>query len=75
MEFLLIDWLGKPAWMFNYNGDKHNLVQRENLKHWTLHLCEFFDHLLLGAPRPAWMDVPVPYLERGKRDLKGVFGK
>lgn len=67
--------LGKPAWMFNYNGDKHNLVQRENLKHWTLHLCEFFDHLLLGAPRPAWMDVPVPYLERGKRDLKAVFGK
>ena len=35
----------------------------------------FFDHLLLGAPRPAWMDVPVPYLERGKRDLKAVFGK
>ncbi|MFZ1615201.1 MAG: prolyl oligopeptidase family serine peptidase, partial [Holophaga sp.] len=66
--------LGKPVWMFNFNGDKHNLVQRENQKYWTLHMDEFFDHLLLGAPRPQWMDLPVPYLERGKRDLVKAFG-
>ena len=66
--------LGKPVWMFNFNGDKHNLAQRENQKYWTLHMDEYFDHLLLGAPRPAWMDRPVPFLERGKRDLVKVFG-
>jgi len=64
--------LNKPVWMFNFNGDKHNLVQRENQKYWTLHMDEFFDHLLLGAPRPQWMDQPVPYNERGKRDVKSL---
>ena len=65
--------LGKEAYMFNYNGEKHGLRERENQKHWTVYLCEFFDHYLLGAPRPGWMDEPTPYLERGKRDIRGVY--
>lgn len=28
---------------------------------------------MLGSPRPEWMDKPVPYLERGKRDVMGLF--
>jgi hypothetical protein len=67
--------LGKEAWMFNFNADKHNLIQRDNQKYWTVHMDEFFDHLLLGKPRPAWMDTPVPFLERGRRDLTSTFGK
>jgi dienelactone hydrolase len=67
--------LGKPVWMFNFNGDKHNLVQRENQKYWTVHMDEYFDHLLLGKPRPAWMDKPVPYNERGRRDMKAIYGE
>ena len=29
--------------------------------------------LALGAPRPVWMDKGVPYLERGKRDMKEIY--
>ena len=65
--------LGKEIYFFNYNGEKHGLRERENQKHWTVHMAEFFDHYLLGAPRPAWMDSPVPYLERGKRDVTSLF--
>lgn len=65
--------LGKEIYFFNYNGEKHGLRERENQKHWTVHMAEFFDHYLLGAPRPAWMDTPVPYLERGTRDVSGLF--
>ena len=38
-----------------------------------MYLCEFFDHYLLGAPRPEWMDKPVPYLERGKRNMDPIY--
>ena len=50
--------------MFDYNGEDHNLVGRDNQKHWTIHMDEFFDHYLLGKPRPDWMDKGVPYLDR-----------
>jgi hypothetical protein len=36
---------------------------------------EFFDHYLLGKPRPDWMDRGVPYQERGKRDVTSLFKK
>ena len=26
-----------------------------------------------STARPEWMDKPVPYLERGKRDVMGMF--
>jgi dipeptidyl aminopeptidase/acylaminoacyl peptidase len=65
--------LGKEAFMFNFNGEKHGLRERENQKYWTIHLDEFFDHYLLGKPRPEWMVKGVPYLERGKRDVSGYY--
>ena len=67
--------LGKEAYMFNYNGEKHGLRERENQKHWTVHQDEFFDHFLLGKPRPEWMDKGVPYLERGQRDVNPLYKK
>jgi dienelactone hydrolase len=67
--------LGKPAWMFNFNTEKHGLRERENQKYWTIYQDEFFDHYLLGKPRPEWMDKGVPYLERGKRDVSGYYKK
>ena len=36
---------------------------------------EFFDHYLLGKPRPEWMDKGVTYLDRGKRDVAPMFKK
>jgi dipeptidyl aminopeptidase/acylaminoacyl peptidase len=67
--------LGKEAYMFNFNTEKHGLRQRENQKYWTVHLDEFFDHYLLGKPRPEWMVKGVPYLERGKRDVNSLYKK
>jgi dipeptidyl aminopeptidase/acylaminoacyl peptidase len=67
--------LGKEAYLFNYNGERHGLRDRENQKHWTVHMAEFFDYHLKGALRPEWMDRGVPYLERGKRDLSAVLQK
>jgi dipeptidyl aminopeptidase/acylaminoacyl peptidase len=76
IEFLsALRRLGKEAYMFNYNGEKHGLRQRENQKHWTVHQDEFFDHFLLGKPRPEWMNKGVPYLERGTRDVTPLFTK
>lgn len=71
--FTALRRLGKEAYWFNYNGEKHGLKDRDHMKHFTVHMGEFFDHYLLNAPRPAWMDQPVPYLERGKRDVMGLF--
>ncbi|HEX6323386.1 MAG TPA: prolyl oligopeptidase family serine peptidase [Vicinamibacterales bacterium] len=65
--------LGKEAYFFNYNGERHGLRNRDNQKHYTVHLDEYFDHFLKGAPKPEWMEKGVPYLERGTRDVSGMF--
>jgi len=67
--------LGKEGYMFVYNGEKHGLRERENQKHWTVHMAEFFDHYLLDAPRPEWMDKGVPFLEKGTRDMTPFYPK
>lgn len=71
--FTALRRLNKEAYWFNYNGEKHGLRDRENVKHYTVHMAEFFDHFLLGKPRPEWMEKPTPYLERGKRDVTPLF--
>jgi dipeptidyl aminopeptidase/acylaminoacyl peptidase len=65
--------LGKEAYMFVYNGEPHGLRNRDNMKHWTVHQDEFFDHFLLGKPKPEWMEKGVPFLERGRRDVTHLF--
>ena len=71
--FSALRHLGKEAYMFNFNGEKHSLRERENQKYWTIYLDEFFDHFLLGKPKPEWMEKGVPYLERGKRDMAPLY--
>jgi dipeptidyl aminopeptidase/acylaminoacyl peptidase len=73
--FSALRHLGKEAYMFVYNGEKHGLRDRENQKHWAVHMDEFFDHYLKGGPLPSWMDKGVPYLEKGKRDVTALFKK
>ena len=67
--------LGKEAYMFVYNGEKHGLRQRENQKHWTVHMAEYFDYFFKDAPKPDWMEHGVPYLEKGKRDVSVFYKK
>jgi dipeptidyl aminopeptidase/acylaminoacyl peptidase len=66
--------LGKEAYLFSFDGEEHGLVNRENQKYWTVHLDEWFDHWLKGAPRPAWMN-GVDYLHRGERNVRPLFGE
>lgn len=58
--------LGKPVWMLNYNGEAHNLVQRQNRKDIQIRELQFFDYYLKGAKAPAWMTTGVPATEKGK---------
>jgi dipeptidyl aminopeptidase/acylaminoacyl peptidase len=66
--------LGKEAYLFSFDGEDHNLRDRENQKYWTVHLDEWFDHWLKGAPRPAWMN-GVDYLHRGERNVRPLYGE
>ncbi|HKW00472.1 MAG TPA: prolyl oligopeptidase family serine peptidase, partial [Vicinamibacterales bacterium] len=65
--------LGKEAYMFSFNGEPHGLRNRDNMKYWTVHMDEFFDHYLLGKPRPEWMDKGVSFLDKGTRDVSPLF--
>jgi len=40
-----------------------------------VHLDEFFDHYLKGAPEPSWMTHGVDYLNRGQRDVRSLYGE
>ena len=67
--------LGKEAYMFEFDGEDHNLRGREQQKYWTVHLDEFFDHYLKGAPEPDWMIHGVDYVHRGLRDVRTQYGE
>ncbi|GGI25722.1 alpha/beta hydrolase family protein [Pedobacter mendelii] len=58
--------LGKPVWMLNYNGEAHNLVQRQNRKDIQIREQQFFDYYLKGDKAPAWMTSGIPATEKGK---------
>jgi dipeptidyl aminopeptidase/acylaminoacyl peptidase len=64
--YLALRRLGKPVYMFNYNGEPHGLRKRVNQKDYTVRLQQFFDHQLKGAPMPEWMSKGVSYLDRDK---------
>ncbi len=70
--FLALRRLGKPAWLFNYNGQPHGLRNRADQKDYTIRLQQYFDHFLKGAPAPDWMQKGVPYLEREKTALSAL---
>ncbi|MGV3629613.1 MAG: alpha/beta hydrolase family protein [Bacteroidota bacterium] len=65
--------LGKPVWMLNYNGDDHNLMKNANRIDLSIRMRQFFDHYLLDAPAPIWLEDGLPALQKGKNyglDLK-----
>jgi dipeptidyl aminopeptidase/acylaminoacyl peptidase len=64
--FTALRRLGKPVWLLQYNGEAHNLVQRQNRKDITIREQQFFDHFLKGAPLPVWMAKGVPAVDKGK---------
>jgi len=64
--FVALRRLGKPVWMLNYNGEPHGLRKYQNQKDWAVRMQQFFDHYLLGAPAPAWLEEGVPAVEKGR---------
>ena len=65
--FLALRRLGKEAYMFNYNGEKHGLRKRINQKDYTRRLQEF-SITSKGAPAPEWMEKGILiYSARKKR--------
>jgi dipeptidyl aminopeptidase/acylaminoacyl peptidase len=68
--FLALRRHGKPAWLFNYNGQLHNLRRRADQKDFAKRMNQFFDHYLKGAPAPEWMEKGIPYLDRDEEKIR-----
>ena len=64
--FMALRRLGKPVWMLQYNSESHNLKERRNRKDITRRLQQFFDHYLMGAPMPEWMEKGIPAVRKGQ---------
>ncbi len=64
--FVALRRLGKPAWMFNYNGSGHGLSDLPDTRDWAIRMQQFFDHYLMDAPAPVWLEVGVPAVKKGK---------
>ena len=58
--------LGRPAWLLNYNDDKHNLMRNANRIDLSIRMRQFFDHYLLDAPAPQWLTDGIPATVKGK---------
>ena len=64
--FVAMRRLQKPVWMLNYNGQGHGLSREADRKDWAIRMQQFFDHYLMDAPAPVWMDEGVPAIMKGK---------
>lgn len=56
--------LDKKVWLLNYNGEKHNLVERKNRKDISIREQQFFDWLLKGEKPPRWLVDGVPATDK-----------
>ncbi len=62
--------LQKEAYMVVYNGDEHNPTKRANQKDIDRKMLDFFATKLLGAPPASWMVRGVPFLEKGRDQVR-----
>ncbi len=62
--------LQKEAYMVVYNGDEHNPTKTANQKDIDRKMQEFFAVKLLGHEPPSWMVRGIPYLEKGRDQVK-----
>lgn len=53
--FTALRWLGKKAWMLQYDNEGHTIQDESNQKDFTIRVQQFFDHYLKDAPAPEWM--------------------
>lgn len=67
--FTAMKRLGKAAWLLNYNGDDHNLMENANRMDLSIRMRQFFDHYLKDEPAPRWLVEGIPAVDKGI-DLK-----
>jgi dipeptidyl aminopeptidase/acylaminoacyl peptidase len=60
---------GKKVWLLNYNGEKHNLIERKNKKDISVREQQFFDWLLKGEKPPRWLSDGVRATEKHQVNL------
>lgn len=63
--YMALKRLNKPVWMLNYNGEKHGLTKRQNMKDFAVRMYQYFDHYLKDAPAPEWLSDGLPMMEKG----------
>ena len=68
--YLAMRRLKKEAYMITYNGEGHNPSKRANQKDIDRKMQEFFANKLLGAPAPDWMTRGIPFIEKGRDQVK-----
>ncbi|MCH1494214.1 MAG: prolyl oligopeptidase family serine peptidase, partial [Rubripirellula sp.] len=66
--FVALRRLGRPAWMLNYNGEPHWVMNDYNRRDFAKRMQQFFDHYLMNAPEPEWMAVGIPATQKGEND-------
>jgi acetyl esterase/lipase len=59
--YLALRRLGKEVYLFNYNGEGHDLSGWANQKDFAGRMQDFFDYHLKGSTLPAWMERGIPY--------------
>ena len=64
--------LKKEAYLVVYNGEGHNPSKRANQKDIDKKMQEFFANKLLGSPPADWMKNGIPFLDKGKDQIKAT---
>jgi dipeptidyl aminopeptidase/acylaminoacyl peptidase len=73
--YMALKRLGKPVWMLNYNGEKHGLGKRQNMKDFAVRLYQYFDYYLKDEPLPSWLGEGLPYIDKGINQHLGPVQK
>ena len=63
--FVALRRLGKKAWMLQYDGQPHSLLDEAAKRQHTIRVTQFFDHYLKGVPAPLWMTEGIPARLKG----------
>jgi dienelactone hydrolase len=66
--FIALRRLGKRAWMLQYDGQPHSIIDEHVAIQHTIRVTQFFDHYLKGAPTPKWMVEGIPAKMKGIDD-------
>jgi dipeptidyl aminopeptidase/acylaminoacyl peptidase len=64
--FVALRRLGKPAWLVNYNGERHWPTDYHEKRDWNIRMQQFFDHYLKGDGPPVWLAAGIPATAKGK---------